>query len=80
MPVFRIDDRRDNEARHNHFDRIGSLQDACRAAFDLADDLSRSQDGRGEVRWIEVYERDQLLISMQVTIGEPLVGRQKGLN
>ena len=77
MPVFRIDERRDNETQHSHFDRIGSLLDACRAAFVLADNRSRSKDGLGEVRWIEVYERDQLLIAIQVIVGEPLVGRKK---
>jgi len=77
MPVFRIDERRDNETQHSHFDRIGSLLDACRAAFDLAEDRSRSKDGLGEVRWIEVYERDQLLIAIHVIVGEPFAERRK---
>jgi hypothetical protein len=70
MPVFRIDVR--SADCTDRFDRIGTLDDACRAAFEFADEISRSVTNLGAVRWVEVYDRNRLELMIEVTTGRPL--------
>jgi len=75
MGTFHIDVRLEDGSRRDRHDRIGSLTDACRAAFLLAESLASStaaDDAR--VRWIDVFDGIHLEISIQVFPGEPMTG------
>ncbi len=79
MGSFHIDVRLKDGSRRDRHDRIGTLGDACRTAFALAEDLSASRaPGDAEVRWVDVFDGSRLEISIQIFPGEPMVGRRQG--
>ena len=74
MRSYHIDVRLDDGSRRDRHDRIGSLAEACRAAFALADELSSSTaPADAGVRWVDVLDGARLEISIQIFPGEPMV-------
>ncbi len=78
MRSFHIDVRLDDGSRRERHDRIGSLGEACRAAFALAEELSASTaPADARVRWVDVLDEAKLEISIQIFPGEPMVGARR---
>ena len=79
MGSFHIDVRLEDGSRRDRHDRIGSLTDACRSAFALAETLAASTEpGDAMVRWIDVFDGPRLEISIQIFPGEPMMGSRSG--
>jgi len=74
MGSFHIDVRLEDGSRRDRHDRIGSLADACRSAFTLAETFAGSTEPEdATVRWIDVFDGTRLEISVQIFPGEPIL-------
>jgi hypothetical protein len=75
MSIFRIEVLLADRTVLQHGDRIGTLDEAIRAAWSVAEEISlpyRIQNAH--VRWVDLFERSTLLLSISITPGLSLTG------